>query len=172
MEDSRVRETTSRSRGWTYAEFARLPSGGSKRHEVIAGELAVTPAPRPEHQRVLVRLLVILHEYLQEHGLGEVLPGPIDVLFAEGDYYEPDAVVLLEGRDEAISDRGLEGPPDLVVEVVSPSTADRDRGVKLDRYRLFGVPEYWCWILTVLRSPCGGLKRARLPRSYLAVGTS
>jgi Uma2 family endonuclease len=42
-----------------------------------------------------------------------------------------------------VTDRGVEGPPDLVVEVLSPSTADRDRGIKLERYRLYGVPAYW-----------------------------
>ena len=143
MEHSRVRETTSRSTRWTYAEFARLPSEGSKRHEIIAGELVVTPAPRPDHQRTVMRVLAALHNYLQAHDLGEAFPGPIDVLFAEGDYYEPDAVVVAKGREHVVSDRGLEESPDLVVEVASPSTVARDRGIKLDRYRLFGVPEYW-----------------------------
>ena len=56
---------------------------------------------------------------------------------------EPDIVFVREGRRHLLSDRGVEGPPDLVVEIVSPSTEARDRGVKLHRYRLFGVAEYW-----------------------------
>lgn len=52
-------------------------------------------------------------------------------------------MVVLEGQDHLLSDRGIEGPPALVVEVISPSTASRDRGIKLERYRHFGVPHYW-----------------------------
>jgi Uma2 family endonuclease len=62
--------------------------------------------------------------------------------FAEGDYLEPDLVFVARDREALLSDRGIEGPPDLVVEVVSPSTEARDRGLKLDRYRHFGVGEY------------------------------
>ena len=76
-------------------------------------------------------------------GIGQVLVGPVDVLFAEGDYLEPDLVVVLDRSAHLLSDRGIEGPPDLVVEVVSPATAARDRGQKLERYRTYGVPEYW-----------------------------
>lgn len=129
--------------GWTYAEFARLPSEGGTRHEVVAGELVVTPAPGVRHQDVVTRLAVRLRTFVDAHRLGTVLAGPIDVLFGEGDYLEPDLVVVLEGSAHLLSDRGIEGPPELVVEVVSPSTAARDRGVKLERYRAYGVPEYW-----------------------------
>jgi len=133
---------TSRTR-WTWAEFARLPSEGSTRYEVIDGELVVTPGPAPRHQRIVMRLIRILDPFVREHELGELLPGPVDVIFAEGDYLEPDLVFLREGRGEIVSDRGIEAPPDLIVEIVSPSTASRDRGVKRDRYRLYGVREYW-----------------------------
>lgn len=128
---------------WTYAEFARLPSEGGTRHEIIGGELFVTPAPGTRHQRVVTRLTTLLSGFVQEHGLGEVLTGPIDVLFAEGDYLEPDLLFVAAGREALLTDRGVEGPPDLVVEVVSPSTETRDRGIKLERYRHFGVGEYW-----------------------------
>jgi Uma2 family endonuclease len=77
----------SRSR-WTYAEFARLPSEGSTRYEVIHGELAVTPAPTGAHQRVVANLVMLLGVFARDRGLGEVLPSPIDVLFGEGDYFE------------------------------------------------------------------------------------
>lgn len=128
---------------WTYAEFARLPSAGSTRHEIIDHELAVTPAPTSRHQEIVTNLVTVLSEAVRARGLGKVLVGPVDVLLAEGDYLEPDVVFVREERLHILSDRGIEGPPDLVAEVVSPSTAERDRGVKLDRYRLHGVPEYW-----------------------------
>ncbi len=128
---------------WTYAEFARLPSEGSTRYEVIDGELAVTPSPSSRHQRVVTGLTRLLSTFVHDHRLGEVFVGPIDVLCAEGDYLAPDLVFVRKNRLGLVSDRGIEGPPDLVVEVISPSTAHRDRGTKLDRYRYFGVAEYW-----------------------------
>lgn len=128
---------------WTWEEYARLPSEGSTRYEVIDGELFVTPAPSRAHQRVVGRLVARLVSFVEEHGAGEVYPGPFDVLFGEGDYLEPDLLFVRADRTDVLSDRGVEGPPDLVVEVISPSTAARDRGLKLERYRHFGVEEYW-----------------------------
>ena len=128
---------------WTYAEFARLPSDTGERHEVIAGELVVTPAPGTRHQRIVANLVALLEPFVRANELGWIFPGPIDVLFAEGDYLEPDLVFVRRERRGILSDRGIEGAPDLVVEIASPSTAGRDRGLKRERYAHFGVPEYW-----------------------------
>jgi len=136
-------EARSERQRWTYAEFARLPTSGSTRYEVIDGELVVTPAPGLRHQRVVTHLVSLLHRFAQEGRLGEVFVGPFDVLSAEGDYMEPDIVFVAREGAHLLSDRGVEGPPVLVIEVTSPSTAGRDRGIKLERYRLFGVEEYW-----------------------------
>ncbi|CAA9311749.1 MAG: hypothetical protein AVDCRST_MAG68-1394 [uncultured Gemmatimonadetes bacterium] len=127
---------------WSYAEFERLPDDGN-RYEVIAGELVVSPSPRPKHQRALVRLTSALEGFTQAHGLGEVYPGPIDVLFGEGDYLAPDLVFVRRERAGVVSERAIESAPDLVVEIISPCTALRDRGIKRERYALFGVPLYW-----------------------------
>jgi len=81
--------------------------------------------------------------FAREHGLGLVLPSPVDVLFGEGDYFEPDVVFVRAEHVHLVGDRGIECPPDLVIEILLPSTAHRDRGIKLQRYRHFGVPEYW-----------------------------
>jgi Uma2 family endonuclease len=128
---------------WTYSEFARLPESGSTRYEIIDDELVVTPSPGTRHQRILAELLTRIHGFAKAHDLGQVFPGPLDVLFAEGDCLEPDILFVRKDHLDLLSDRGVEGTPDLVIEVVSPSTAHRDRSVKLDRYRLYGVPEYW-----------------------------
>ena len=128
---------------WSYEEYARLPTSGSTRYEVIADELAVTPSPSGAHQLVVANLVTFLNSFVREHDLGLLLPGPIDVLFGEGDYLQPDLVFVRRDRAHLMSPRGIEGPPDLVVEILSPSSAHRDRGVKLERYRHFGVPEYW-----------------------------
>lgn len=127
---------------WTYEEFARLPDDG-KRYEVIGGELYVSPAPAPRHQLVMNRLNHLLTEFVNRHRLGWVLPAPCDVLFAEGEYVEPDLIFVPRERRKMITDRGIEGPPHLLVEVLSESTAGRDRGVKREQYARFGVPEYW-----------------------------
>jgi Uma2 family endonuclease len=109
----------------------------------VAGDLVVTPAPGRRHQRIVTDLVTLLNAYVREHDLGEVFAAPFDVLFAEGDYMEPDLLFVSKDRLGILSDRGVEGSPDLVVEVTSPSTADRDRGPKLERYRHYGVGEYW-----------------------------
>jgi len=128
---------------WSYAEFARVPTQRGVRHELIAGELVMTPSPSVPHQGVVTRLVSSLHGFVHSNHLGTVLAGPIDVLLDDGEYLAPDIVFVRNGRDDIMTDRGIEGPPDLVVEVTSPSTASRDRGIKLDRYRRYGVGEYW-----------------------------
>jgi len=129
-------------RRWTYDEFARLPNDG-KRYEVVRGELFVTPAPNPIHARVAARLTRVLDAFADDNGLGAVFTGQIDVLFGEGDYLEPDLIFVRHDRIDIMTDRGAEAAPDLVVEVLSPTTAMRDRHIKRERYAHFGVPEYW-----------------------------
>lgn len=135
--------TQSPVRGWTYEEFARLPDDGN-RYEVIAGDLYVTPAPDMSHQEAGARLFLELRIFAtRDHQLGQVLYAPVDVLFGEGDYLEPDIVFLRSDHAHYRTRRAIEGPPDLVVEILSPSSARQDRGIKRDRYAHFGVPEYW-----------------------------
>jgi Uma2 family endonuclease len=130
-------------RGWTYEEFANLPDDGN-RYEVIAGELYVTPPPETPHQEASARFFMELRGFAtNDHALGLVLYAPVAVLFGDGDYLEPDIIFLSDARKHFRTRRGIEGPPDLVVEVLSRSTARHDRGLKRERYAHFGVPEYW-----------------------------
>lgn len=133
---------TAPARGWTYEEFARLPDDGN-RYEVIAGELYVTPPPETPHQEASARLFMELRGYATEHDLGKVLYAPVAVLLADGDYLEPDIVFVRTDHLHYKTKRGIEGPPDLVVEILSPTTARQDRGIKRERYAHFGIPEYW-----------------------------
>jgi Uma2 family endonuclease len=126
---------------WTYAEYARLPDDG-KRYEIIAGEVHVSPSPHYRHQLAGIRITGIFENFTREHGIGQ-LYGPLDVLLSGSDYLIPDLLFLRHDRRAILSDRGLEGPPDLVIEIVSPSSILRDRGLKRERYALFGVPLYW-----------------------------
>jgi len=127
---------------WTYEAFARLPDDG-QRYEVIGGELFVTPAPKPIHAKIATRISRVLEEFVETHALGEVFGHAIDIVFGEGDYLEPDLLFVSRERMSIVTDRGVEAAPDLVVEVLSPTTAARDRRLKRERYAFFGVREYW-----------------------------
>ena len=126
---------------WTYSEYTRLPDDGN-RYEVIDGEVCMTPAPGPAHQEIAANLLVGLRQYVREHRLGRVL-WDVDLLFVNGQYLRPDMVFVPTSSLEGITDRGVESPPGLVVEVLSPHSRRIDRDLKPPRYRAFGVPEYW-----------------------------
>lgn len=123
-----------------YSDYAEIPADG-KRYEVLDGELHVTPAPSPIHQRVSKRLQRILEAYFEERGLGEVFDAPIDVILTDQDVVQPDLVLVT--NQEQISSRGIEGPPELLVEVLSPSTRNYDRTAKAQRYATLGVPHFW-----------------------------
>ena len=131
---------------WTYEAYAALPNDG-KRYEVHAGELVMTPAPGSDHQVVLMRLLRVLDRHVEAHDLGLVLPAPLDVILSEDPrettVVEPDIVYLAVDRLPALRQRGVVGPPTLVVEILSPGTAATDRGTKRGLYARYGVPHYW-----------------------------
>jgi Uma2 family endonuclease len=158
-------------RGWTYEEFANLPDDGN-RYEVIAGELYVTPSPTSIHQRVVARLTAMIEVFTQEHGLGTLFSAPYDVIFGEGDYLEPDLLFVRREREEIVKDHAMVGAPDLVVEVLSPSTSRRDRGLKRERYAAYGVPEYWIIdtdlaSIEVCRLSGGDLRRVEVASDFL-----
>ena len=123
-----------------YEDYARLPDDG-KRHEILDGELYVTPAPSPLHQRVSKRLQRKLEDYFEARGLGEVFDAPIDMILGRHDIAQPDLLVVTDA--DQISGRGIEGAPLLAVEVLSPSTRRHDREVKRRRYAALAVPHYW-----------------------------
>ena len=124
----------------TYDDYAAIPADG-KRYELLAGELYVNPAPTPFHQRVSKRLQRQLEAFFEQNKLGEVFNAPVDLIFGPHDVAQPDLVVV--GYRSQISQRGLEGVPALVVEVLSPSTRAYDREIKQRRYLELGVRSYW-----------------------------
>ncbi len=123
-----------------YSDYVQIPSDG-KRYELLEGELHVTPAPSPLHQRVSKRLQRMLEVYFEHTGLGEVFNAPIDVILTNQDVVQPDLVLVTNPAQ--ISSRGIEGPPLLFVEVLSPSTRGYDRTAKAQRYATLGVRHYW-----------------------------
>ena len=115
-----------------------------RRYEAIDGDLHVIPAPSRRHQWVVRRLVVELDRLLMEPGYGEVYPAPFGVEFPDTEEgVQPDLIFVRRERLRIIGEDWVRGAPDLVVEILSPSTAKKDRGVKLKLYRRKGVAEYW-----------------------------
>jgi Uma2 family endonuclease len=127
----------------TWQDVQQLPDDGN-RYEAIEGELYVTPAPKVHHQRVSRRLERALYALVQDSGLGEILHAPIGVEFpATAEGVQPDIIFVSSERRGIVADDWIRGAPDLVVEILSPTTAARDRGVKRKLYERQGVAEYW-----------------------------
>ena len=127
----------------TWQDVQELPDDGN-RYEAIEGDAYMTPAPTFRHQRVSWRLGKALDRLLEEPGHGVVVPAPFGVEFpATGEGVQADLVFVSVERRGIITDAGLTGAPDLAVEILSPSTASRDRGLKLRLYERQGVREYW-----------------------------
>ena len=127
----------------TWEDVERMPDDGN-RYEFIGGRLYMTPAPVTRHQRVSKRLQLALVRLLEETGHGEVFYAPCLVEFpGTSDRVQPDLLFVSNERQGIITEKLMLGAPDLVVEILSPSTAHRDRGIKLDLYARCGVREYW-----------------------------
>jgi Uma2 family endonuclease len=125
----------------TYADYAKLPDDGI-RYEISDGRLeAMTPGPNAVHQFVLQQ---IEHRMVQNCAKDFiVLLAPIDLILSETEVRRPDLIVIRRDRLSIITKRGVEGAPDLIVEVLSPFSAKRDRQQKLLTYAKYRIPEYW-----------------------------
>jgi Uma2 family endonuclease len=125
-----------------YKEYEALPADG-RRYEIHEGELSVTAAPSPQHQIISRNLFRILDAHVNAGGLGEVFFAPLDVILSDTSIVQPDIVYLDPTRLAAISHRGVEGPPTLAVEILSPATTLIDRSTKHQLYARYGVPFFW-----------------------------
>lgn len=126
----------------TYEDYVLFPEDG-QRHEIIDGEHYVSPAPTPKHQRVSMKLSSRLHVFAEENRLGEVFPAPTDVLLSRHDVLQPDILFISNQRARIVTDKNIQGAPDLAVEILSESTRKLDEQIKLARYELLGVSETW-----------------------------
>ena len=127
----------------TYDDFVLFPDDGL-RHELIDGEHYVTTAPILKHQKVLSNLHALIAPWLRNQPIGEVYFAPVDVVFSEFDVVEPDLLYVSNERAaEVLKKANVQGAPELVVEVGSPTTRRRDETVKRALYERAGVSEYW-----------------------------
>ena len=146
---------------WTYADYERLPNDG-KRYEIIRGILYVANAPNYKHQYAVTKLVSKLDYHIETHNLGIVITAPFEVhLSAEARPIQPDILFIAKAKLPHPAIQFFESAPDLVVEVLSPSTRRRDQSIKLDVYEQAGVREYWIVdpeteALTIYMLPEGG----------------
>lgn len=127
---------------WTRAMLDALPDD-RQRHEIIDGEHYVTPSPAFVHQRVITRLLVALEQYVAAERLGWAVTAPSDIELAEDTIVQPDVTVFARKGTRLPRTWAEGGLPILAVEVISPSSASRDRILKRRRYQRAGIAEYW-----------------------------
>ena len=127
----------------TYADLLDMPDDG-QRYEIIGGELIVSPPPTWDHQQVIGRLFEVLRDYARESNGGQVAFAPFGVLLSPHDAVEPDLIFLSARRPRVPGrDNTIDYPPDLVGEVISPSSRRKDRVAKMALYTRSGIPEYW-----------------------------
>ena len=141
-----------------YSDYAAIPDDG-KRHELLEGALHVTPAPSTSHQHAAKRLFRQMEAYFEGRSRGEVFFALIDVILGPHDVVQPDLVVA--ERAEQVSKRGIEGAPLVVVEIVSPSTAEHDRNRKASRYAALGIPHFWIVDPELQAMECYRLEKGR-----------
>jgi Uma2 family endonuclease len=126
---------------WTYDDLLTLPDDG-RRYEIIEGELYEMPAPTLVHALTITKIISLLIPLLDRLG-GQWLTAPLDVFLPGANPVQPDVIAILPGNAAKLVPRGIEGPPDLVVEVLSPSNRGHDLLTKRSLYARAGVREYW-----------------------------
>ncbi|MBI3330003.1 MAG: Uma2 family endonuclease [Nitrospinae bacterium] len=126
---------------WTEANYFALPDT-NRLLELSKGELIMPPHPTRSHQAAVQRFFVRIDTFVQERDLGEVYITPLPVRLWPGKIREPDVLFMAREHRERMAEQAF-GPPDLVMEVLSPSTRSTDRVEKFAEYAQAGIPEYW-----------------------------
>jgi Uma2 family endonuclease len=130
-----------KERKHTIRDYQTLPEGSP--FQLVGGELVKTPAPNPRHQIISAKLFKRISNFVDREAIGITLYSPIDVYLDDGNAFQPDIVVILNENKGIIKDDGIYGPPDIVIEILSPSTAYYDLKKKFKVYEKAGVTEYW-----------------------------
>ncbi len=125
----------------TYEDYAKTPD--DERWELIDGELIMAAAPSVSHQRVVFALGKAMDAFVVERELGEVMVPAPDVVLSDTNTVQPDLLFVSKERADIITPANVQGAPDVMVEVRSPSTARLDWVVKRELYARYGVKEYW-----------------------------
>lgn len=127
---------------FTYEDYLLFPDDG-RRHELIDGEHFMTPAPSTKHQQISINLSTLFKIFLKEKKVGMVYTAPCDVVLSDLDVVQPDLLFVSAHRLSIITEKCIQGSPDLVVEIVSETTRKTDEIIKRKLYERYGVQEYW-----------------------------
>jgi Uma2 family endonuclease len=141
------------------------------RLELVDGEVAVSPSPSPDHSAVVVNLIIAIGTYVRANSLGE-LHHDVDTILNTFTVRRPDLLFYTNERTHLIGKKAMEGPPDLAVEVISPSSIEIDRTDKFGEYREGKVPNYWIVDSEPRTIEGWTLKRGRYVRSGRGQGTA
>ncbi|MFQ5638686.1 MAG: Uma2 family endonuclease [bacterium] len=127
---------------YTYEDYQHLPEDRN-RYEIIDGELYMTPSPLTVHQYILTNLGLEIGNHVTQNNSGRIFWAPLDVLLSPYDIVQPDILFISNKNKNIITEKNIQGAPDLVVEILSSSTKERDLGMKKKLYARSGVREYW-----------------------------
>lgn len=126
----------------TYDDYLNLPDDNN-RYEILEGVLYVTPSPTTRHQRVSRNLGYLLFDHVLDNDLGEIFFAPYDVILSDISITQPDLIFISHERQHIITEANVRGAPDLVVEITSRHTRERDKSIKAQIYARYGVDYYW-----------------------------
>lgn len=126
---------------FTYEDYLKTPD--DIRYELIGGELLMTPAPVPRHQKISREIEYELMRFVKENNCGQVFYAPCDVYLDEENVVQPDLFFISKERTGIIGEKNIQGAPDLVIEIISESNAYRDLVQKKRLYAKSGIKEYW-----------------------------
>jgi len=127
----------------TTKEFFAFTQHAERQYQLLNGRPMTNPAPLMKHQRIIGNLYMLLDQFVKSHALGKVWLAPCDVVFDQFNVVQPDLFLIAAERAHIVTERNVQGAPDLVVEILSASTADLDRGYKQYLHAVNGVHEYW-----------------------------
>lgn len=149
---------------FTYEDYLLFPEDG-RRHELIDGERFMTPSPSTRHQRISHNLDCFLGVHVRSAKAGQLFHAPMDVVLSDLDVVQPDLLFVSSERAAIVAEKNIQGPPDLVIEIISETTRKTDETVKRKLYERYGVREYWIVdpaleTMAVYRPGDGGYVRA------------
>ncbi len=126
---------------YTYEDYLNTPEG--ERYELLDGELILVASPNEGHQMASVNLVSLMNPYVKARELGWVFHAPLDIVFSDAEVVQPDLMFISKERERIRTAANVRGAPDLVVEILSPSSLKRDWEYKRELYAKYGVREYW-----------------------------
>ena len=126
---------------WTYKDY--LSFSDEKRYEIIEGEKSILPSLNTYHQKIFRRLGEKISGFVYSNDLGEVFYAPYDVVLSDEDVVQPDILYVSRERLDIITEKNIQGSPDLIIEIISGYSEKQDRIEKKKAYSKHGVKEYW-----------------------------